>query len=297
MIATVAFIVAYFAIDHDDATSSSPAWAAWPAEPRARCDPGRRLLCIGAGAIHWAKTLMPDEEVIEERHPLRVHRRGPRRRGRRGLTSGGAEAQLGRRPLIKYTLGRRARPASRLPLLVQLVGSPRPVPSRRARAHDLGPTTLWPQGPIRLMRDPELTPIKASDVTIGSVFHVMPESSRTADDVLEEKAKAAVSSCASTPTTSRARRSADWGYRGDRRLLQDLHPRRLPRGPLRAADPPPALPVPPVDLRRHAGLRRSSSARPSGRCRSCRSPSTPTGYLVAARGSTSPSARASGSDG
>ena len=29
------------------------------------------LLGIGLGAVHWAKTLMPDTEVIEERHPLR----------------------------------------------------------------------------------------------------------------------------------------------------------------------------------------------------------------------------------
>ena len=30
------------------------------------------LLGIGFGAVHWAKTLTPDEEVVEERHPLRA---------------------------------------------------------------------------------------------------------------------------------------------------------------------------------------------------------------------------------
>ena len=39
------------------------------------------------------------------------------------------------------------------------------------------------------------------------------------------------------------------GRQRHRLLLQDLHPRRLPDLPVRAADPPPALPVPPVDLR------------------------------------------------
>ena len=34
------------------------------------------------------------------------------------------------------------------------------------------------------------------------------------------------------------------------RVLEDLHPRRLPGVAVRAADAPPALPVPPVDLRR-----------------------------------------------
>ena len=28
------------------------------------------LFAIGAGAVHWAKTLMPDEEIIQERHDL-----------------------------------------------------------------------------------------------------------------------------------------------------------------------------------------------------------------------------------
>ena len=32
---------------------------------------GLALLGIGLGAVHWAKTLMPDEEVVEMRHPMR----------------------------------------------------------------------------------------------------------------------------------------------------------------------------------------------------------------------------------
>jgi ubiquinol-cytochrome c reductase iron-sulfur subunit len=35
------------------------------------------MLGIGFGAVHWAKTLMPDEEVVEERHPMRSVRRRP----------------------------------------------------------------------------------------------------------------------------------------------------------------------------------------------------------------------------
>ena len=31
---------------------------------------GVALFCIGAGAVHWARTLMSDEEVADERHPI-----------------------------------------------------------------------------------------------------------------------------------------------------------------------------------------------------------------------------------
>jgi ubiquinol-cytochrome c reductase iron-sulfur subunit len=43
-----------------------------------------------------------------------------------------------------------------------------------------------------LTRDPDGTPIKASDVTLGSVFHVIPEGLHDTEHYLEEKAKAAV---------------------------------------------------------------------------------------------------------
>ena len=105
----------------------------------------------------------------------------------------------------------------------------------------------------RLIRDPEARPIKAADVTIGSVFHVMPRASTSSTSTsLEEKAKAAVLLMRLEPEDlNEAAGARGLGLRRHRRLLQDLHPRRLPGRPVRAADAPPALPVPPVDLRRH----------------------------------------------
>jgi len=51
--------------------------------------------------------------------------------------------------------------------------------------------TLWRKG-TKLARDPSGRPIKASDVTIGSVFHVIPENLEKAEHPLNEKAKAVV---------------------------------------------------------------------------------------------------------
>ena len=51
--------------------------------------------------------------------------------------------------------------------------------------------TMWDEG-VRLTRDPDGTPINIADVTLGSVFHVIPEGLNEAEGRLEEKAKAAV---------------------------------------------------------------------------------------------------------
>ena len=103
------------------------------------------------------------------------------------------------------------------------------------------------------MRDPEHTAIKASDVTIGSVFHVLPESIKESQHVLEDKAKAAVLLMRLEPDDIKVAKARDWGYEGIV-AYSKICTHRLPRRPLRAADPPPAVPVSPVDLRRDAGL-------------------------------------------
>ena len=62
------------------------------------------LFCIGAGAIHWAKTLMPDEEVVVQRHEFRSEDED-RSDFVKTVKEGAENAGLGRRPLIKRTLG------------------------------------------------------------------------------------------------------------------------------------------------------------------------------------------------
>ncbi len=149
------------------------------------------LFFIGVGAVHWAKTLMPDAEVIEERHLMRGSDEA-RADAVEILRTGGEESGIGRRPLIRNSL-LGALALFPLPGLVLL--------------RDLGPLpedslthTLWGEKIAaggeermrRLTRDPNERPIKASEVTQGSVFHVIPEGLRDHEHFLEEKAKAAV---------------------------------------------------------------------------------------------------------
>lgn len=141
------------------------------------------LFGIGIGAVHWAKTLMPDDERIEHRHPQRSSEED-RAAAVAILKEGAEEAGLGRRPLIRNTLiGALA--LVPLPAVVSLRDAG-PLPKT-----DLE-TTFWKAG-MKLVRDPEGGGLKASDLSVGSVVHVMPEGiDELEKGKLEEKAKAAV---------------------------------------------------------------------------------------------------------
>jgi ubiquinol-cytochrome c reductase iron-sulfur subunit len=73
---------------------------------------------------------------------------------------------------------------------------------------------MWEEG-TRLTRDPDGTPILASDVTLGSVFHVIPENLHESDHPLEEKAKAAVLLMRLDPADLHvSEEREDWNFRG-----------------------------------------------------------------------------------
>ena len=122
------------------------------------------LFFIGAGAIHWAKQLMSDEEVIVQRHEFRSNDED-RAAFVKTVKEGAAVAGLGRRPLIKRTLGLAVGLSGVIPVL--LLRDLGPLPS------ELG-MTKWKAG-TRLVTDPGDRPIKASDLEVGAVAQTLPE--------------------------------------------------------------------------------------------------------------------------
>ena len=164
------------------------------------------LFGIGIGAVHWAKTLMPDAEIAEERHQTRGSEE-VRARAVEIIKLADSESGFSRRKLIRRSL------YGALALF--------PIPAIFFFG-DLGPNpkdtlrhTMWKAG-TRLTKDPSGLPIKASDVTLGSVFHVIPEGlSELEHHKLEEKAKAAVLLVRLDP--SELKESAErksWSYDG-----------------------------------------------------------------------------------
>ena len=168
------------------------------------------MLGIGVGAIHWAKTLMRDHEMVEERHALRSSdeaRAGAIQNLKDGAKDSGVG--VGRRGLLKGSL------------ITALLAAPLAVavPALGNLGGDWDVSKLkhsmWRKG-MRLAKDPSGEPIKASDVTIGAVFHVIPEGLNELEHhKLEEKSKAVVLLVRLDPRDLKVQEGReDWSFDG-----------------------------------------------------------------------------------
>jgi ubiquinol-cytochrome c reductase iron-sulfur subunit len=182
IIGTIASIVVFFAIRPEGTTESVR-----NANLALGLSIGFALLGIGTAAVHWAKALMSDHEVVDERHPLESTPED-REAAVAELTQGVKDANIERRTVLKGTM---ITALALFPLtiavpLVSSVGGDWDVSKFRH--------TIWKRG-TRLTTDPNGRPLKAADVTLGSVVHIIPEATdefRNSHDWITEKAKAVV---------------------------------------------------------------------------------------------------------
>ena len=140
------------------------------------------LFFIGLGAIHWAKTLMPDQEVVMQRHEFRSPEQD-RKDFVDTVKEGAASSGLGRRSLIKKSLGAALGLSALSPILLLRDLGPLPGPEQKM--------TNWKSGTY-LVTDPGDRRIKASDLEVGSVAQVMPEFADPKDRHLDDIAKDAL---------------------------------------------------------------------------------------------------------
>ncbi|UBH06130.1 cytochrome bc1 complex Rieske iron-sulfur subunit [Leucobacter sp. Psy1] len=132
------------------------------------------LLALGIGAVHWGKALMADHESIDERHPV-ASSEEVRQDSAEIFKIADEESGFSRRSLVRNSL------------IGALVAFPLPGITllRSLAPQDRDPVqllkhTMWDTG-VRLARDPSGVPIRASEVTIGSAFHVIPETLNHSD--------------------------------------------------------------------------------------------------------------------
>ena len=168
------------------------------------------MLAIGFGAVAWSKYLMKDEEMAEARHKTGGSP-ATKKRVAEIFKQADEESGFSRRKMLRNSLIT-AVLALPLPGIVMLrdfynANNPKPV--------QLMHETMWDAG-VRLVRDPTGTPIKASEVTIGSAFHVIPDGLLEVEHgMLNEKAKAVVL-LMRLPEKSlkEAEDRKDWSYHG-----------------------------------------------------------------------------------
>jgi ubiquinol-cytochrome c reductase iron-sulfur subunit len=176
------------------------------------------LLAIGIGAIHWSKAVMSDKEYTEPRHATRG-RDTTREAAVQVFRDANEDSGFGRRVMIRNSLIA-ALAASIVPGITLFRGlAPQDTPDHPNAGNPvyLLSHTMWEEG-MRLARDPEGTPIRASEVTLGSAFHVIPEPLADLshhDGYLEEKAKAIVLLMRLLPEQLPAETNQlDWTYDG-----------------------------------------------------------------------------------
>jgi ubiquinol-cytochrome c reductase iron-sulfur subunit len=210
VLASIAAIVGYFAIPVD--TEAGSMGNTQLSTLIIGLGLGLGMLGIGTAAIHWAKSLMNDHDKVEERHEIAGDAE-TRSTAIEMFNEGARDTDIARRPLIKGALGG-ALALAPLPFLVPLIGN-------LGGDWDISrfKRTAWAPAPngdrVYLATDPTNRRIKASEVTVGSLFHVMPWNLPEHPDYLDEKAKAVVLLVRVDPQDLKeTEERASWSYDG-----------------------------------------------------------------------------------
>lgn len=205
MIATVGFIASYVAIPADKSIYVFPIGHISGLNFALGLTLGVALFCIGAGAVHWARTLMSDVEMTDERHEIAAE---PEVRAKvmADFKQGAAESGFGRRKLIRNTMfGALALvPLSGVVLLRDLG----PLPEDKLRH------TKWGRGKM-LMNMNTNEPLRPADIQVGSLTFAMPQGMSEHDhDFQTQIAKAALMIVRIQPENIKDKRELEWSHEG-----------------------------------------------------------------------------------
>ncbi|MCT2593305.1 Rieske (2Fe-2S) protein [Streptomyces sp. N2-109] len=205
MLATVGFIASFVAFPADKIVYIWPAGHISALNFSLGMTLGIALLGIGAGAVHWARTLMTDTELIQERHSISAE---PEVRAQviEEFKQGATESQFGRRRLVRNTLyGAMALlPLSGVVLLRDLG----PLPEDKLRK------TAWKKGKVLVNENTGLK-LKPEDITVGSLAFAKPEGLDHGEHGwANEIAKAALMLVRIEPADIKDKQSLDWSHEG-----------------------------------------------------------------------------------
>ncbi|MBO0913837.1 cytochrome bc1 complex Rieske iron-sulfur subunit [Streptomyces laculatispora] len=166
---------------------------------------GVALFAIGAGAVHWARTLMSDVEVADERHAIAAE---PEVKAKvlADFAAGAEESAFGRRKLVRNTM---FGALALVPLAgVVLLRDLGPLPEKKLRS------TLWAKGK-QLINMNTNEPLRPEDVTVGSLTFAMPEGlEEDAHDFQTQIAKAALMIIRIEPSNIKDKREREWAHEG-----------------------------------------------------------------------------------
>lgn len=205
MLATVGFIASYVIFPVDKIVYIWPIGHVSALNFSLGTTLGVALFCIGAGAVHWARTLMSDEESADERHPIEA---APEVKAKvlKDFADGAKESAIGRRKLVRNTMfGALALvPLSGVVLLRDLG----PLPEKKLR------TTGWKKG-VRLVNQSTNLPLRPEDIAVGSLTFAKPEGLEEDDHDFNNKiAKDALMLVRLEPRNIKDKQELEWSHEG-----------------------------------------------------------------------------------
>ncbi|QES50492.1 ubiquinol-cytochrome C reductase [Streptomyces venezuelae] len=205
MLATVAFIASFVIFPVDKIVFIWPLGKVSALNFALGLTLGTALFCIGAGAVHWARTLMSDVEVADERHPIAAPA-DVKAKVLEDFADGARESDIGRRKLIRNTMyGALAMvPLSGVVLLRDLG----PLPELKLRK------TVWAKGKL-LINQNTMEPLRPEDVLVGSLTFAKPEGlEEDSHDYMQQIAKAALMIVRIQPEDIKDKQELEWSHDG-----------------------------------------------------------------------------------
>lgn len=168
---------------------------------------GLAIFLIGTGAIHWARKLMPDDEVVQSRHSYSSSSE-IRESVMQEIRTGGEESGFTSRKIIRRSL---LTALAVLPLpAVILALDFGPLPQNELRE------TLWKKG-VRLVTDPTGRYLRPEDFSVGSLVSAHPENLKEWEEEnhnLNARAKTSILVVRMTPEQLRTSQGEGWDYQG-----------------------------------------------------------------------------------
>lgn len=205
MLSTIGFIAAFVTIPIDKIVYIFPIGKVSALNFSLGMTLGLALFLIGAGAVHWARTLMSDVEIADERHPMGASAE-VKAQVMSDFRAGTDESTIARRPLIRNTmLGALALvPLSGIVILRDLG----PLPEDKLRK------TLWAKGKL-LINQNTMEPLRPEDVIVGSLTFAMPEGLEEGQhDFQTQIAKAALMIVRIQPEDIKDKQELEWSHEG-----------------------------------------------------------------------------------
>jgi ubiquinol-cytochrome c reductase iron-sulfur subunit len=205
MLATVGFIASYVSIKPGKAIYVFPLGHLSALNFALGTTLGVALFTIGVGAVHWARTLMSDVEVADERHPIEASPE-VRERVLSDFRQGAKESAIGRRGLIRTTMfGALALVPLSGVILLRDLG---PLPEDKLRH------TMWSKGKVIVNANTD-EPLRPEDIPVGSLTFGKPDGLEDSDEDFQEQiAKAALMLVRLEPGEIKDKRELDWSHEG-----------------------------------------------------------------------------------